>query len=193
MDPVAADEIKKCSVRIGGVSYQLVTNENETYTRQIAARADEMIKRVMQDNPQLSQAMATVLALVNAVDELSRAYQQLKGQEGSRLDLDRKASEAKNELNRMREQNWDMKKELLRLQELNREYQALISKLTTPEVAEESDPEPEAPLLAEETPQEKQDPPDENDKRTMERLQQTNLDDYLQAYGLTDLADKPGT
>ena len=193
MDPVAADEIKKCSVRIGGVSYQLVTNENETYTRQIAARADEMIKRVMQDNPQLSQAMATVLALVNAVDELSRAYQQLKGQEGSRLDLDRKANEAKNELNRMREQNWDMKKELLRLQELNREYQALISKLTTPEVAEEPGSEAEAPLLAEETPQEKQDPPDENDKRTMERLQQTNLDDYLKAYGLTDLADKPGT
>jgi len=193
VDPVAADEIKKCSVRIGGVSYQLVTNENETYTRQIAARADEMIKRVMQDNPQLSQAMATVLALVNAVDELSRAYQQLKGQEGSRLDLDRKANEAKNELNRMREQNWDMKKELLRLQELNREYQALISKLTTPEVAEEPGSEAEAPLLAEETPQEKQDPPDENDKRTMERLQQTNLDDYLKAYGLTDLADKPGT
>jgi cell division protein ZapA (FtsZ GTPase activity inhibitor) len=127
---VAADEIKKCSVRIGGVYYQLVTAENEQYTRRIAARADEMINRVMQDNPQLSQAMSTVLALVNAVDELSRAYQQLKGMEGQHLDLDSKASEARRELGRLREQHWEMKKELLRITELNSDYQTLINKLT---------------------------------------------------------------
>lgn len=127
---MAADEIKKCSVRIGGVYYQLVTAENEQYTRRIAARADEMINRVMQDNPQLSQAMSTVLALVNAVDELSRAWQQLKGMEGQHLDLDNKASEARRELSRLREQHWEIKKELLRITELNRDYQTLINKLT---------------------------------------------------------------
>jgi hypothetical protein len=31
-----------------------------------------VIRRVMQNNPQLSQSMSTVLALVNAVDDLNR-------------------------------------------------------------------------------------------------------------------------
>ena len=69
-----AEEIKKIYARIGGMSYHLVTSENELYTRQIAAKADEMINRVMQNNPHLSQNMATILALVNAVDELNGLY-----------------------------------------------------------------------------------------------------------------------
>ena len=124
--------MKKCAVRIGGVVYQLVTPENEAYARQIASRADEMIKRVMQDNPQLNQAMSTVLALINAVDELAKAYQQMKSFEDQQLGLEHKASEARRELNRLREQNWEMKKDLLNLNELNRDLQTLVSKLTRP-------------------------------------------------------------
>ncbi|NLM78306.1 MAG: cell division protein ZapA [Ruminococcaceae bacterium] len=128
---VAKEELKKCEVRIGGMVYQLVTSENEIYTRQIASRADEMINRIMQDNPQLSQAMATVLALVNAVDDLTRAYQQMKDINNRQKDQEQKSTEARRELNRLREQNWEMKKELLRLNELTRDYQALINNLTS--------------------------------------------------------------
>lgn len=235
---MAADEIKKCSVRIGGVYYQLVTAENEQYTRKIAARADEMINRIAQDNPQLSQTMATVLALVNAVDELTRAWQQLKGMEGQHLDLDNKASEARRELSRLREQHWEMKKELLRVTELNRDYQTLINKLTQaaaqkPETAateqltsqldtltptEEAETEEDQTVPVEEeqpvppvddqpAPADEQSDQDENgadaekvpeqeplaglpadlpdpNRRTIDRLKQTNLDDYLHAFGL---------
>lgn len=268
---MAANELKKCSVRIGDVYYQLVTAENESYTRKIAAHADEMIHRVQQDNPQLSQAMATVLALVNAVDELARAYQQLKSMEGQHLDLDQKASEARRELARLREQHWEMKKELLRVTELNRDYQSLINRLTQDkdrdkpdpagapeqviqpdiqdqpdtqdqpaaaadpgetdgaraaagpaEIADAQTPDPEQADLeladSERTEPEQDDPqpltensetvPDPEEEaggelpqtgdrpkedsdtahKTLDRLQQTNLDDYLRAFGLTNKA-----
>lgn len=136
---LAEAERKKCIVRIAGVSYQLVTTQDETYTRQVASHADEMIRRVMEDSPELNQSMATVLALVNAVDELSQAYRQAKTLEGQRIDADHKADEARRELNRMREQNWEMKKELLRLKKMNRDFQALINQLTEPGQGKESE------------------------------------------------------
>ena len=76
-----ADEIKRISVRIGGMSYQLVSAENETYTRQIAAKADEMIRRVMQNNPQLSLNMSSVLALVNSPGRTGRVFRRLNALE----------------------------------------------------------------------------------------------------------------
>ena len=54
---------KKINVMIGGIYYQLVSSEDDQYTRQIASRADEMIRRVMQDNPHLTQNMSSILAL----------------------------------------------------------------------------------------------------------------------------------
>jgi len=221
---VAKEEMKKCSVRIGGVVYQLVTLENESYTRQIASRADEMINRVLQDNPKLNQTMATVLALVNAVDELTRGYHQIKILEDQKSELEQKALEARHELNRMREQNWEMKKELLRQSELNRDYQALINKLTAAQEPEESvdrNDLPEAndfqgdlsPVDSTANIKESEKPKsnDENEKNKMDeqtslsesfegnnqdamsldRMQQTNLDDYLHAFGLSDVDHDP--
>jgi len=117
------------------MSYQLVTAENDLYTRQIAAKADEMIHRVLQNSPQLSVNMCTVLALVNAVDEMTGLYQKLSSIDGQKNETEKQAGEARKELMRLREQNWEMKKELLRLNDLCKEYQALINKLTTPEIA----------------------------------------------------------
>lgn len=221
---MAKEEMKKCSVRIGGVVYQLVTLENESYTRQIASRADEMINRVLQDNPKLNQTMATVLALVNAVDELTRGYHQIKILEDQKSELEQKALEARHELNRMREQNWEMKKELLRQSELNRDYQALINKLTAAQEPEESvdrNDLPEAddfqgdlsPVDSTANIKESEKPKsnDENEKNKMDeqtslsesfegnnqdamsldRMQQTNLDDYLHAFGLSDIDHDP--
>ena len=128
-----ADEIKKIYARIGGMSYHLVTAENEPYTRQIAAKADEMINRVMQNNPQLSQNMSTVLALVNAVDELNGMYQRQSSVDNQKNEMEKQTGEARKELMRLREQNWEMKKEVLRLNDLCKEYQSLINKLTTPD------------------------------------------------------------
>src|SRR5512133_99571 len=97
------------------MSYQLVSAENENYTRQIAAKADEMIRRVMQNNPQLSQNMSTVLAFVNTLDELAKAFQHMNALDSQRQESDRQSGEMRKELARLREQNWEMKKELLRV------------------------------------------------------------------------------
>ena len=127
-----AEEIKKIYARIGGMSYHLVTSENELYTRQIAAKADEMINRVMQNNPHLSQNMATILALVNAVDELNGLYAKQTTVDNQKMEMEKQTSDIRKELMRLREQNWEMKKEILRLNDLCQDYQALITKLTTP-------------------------------------------------------------
>ena len=112
---------QKISVRIGGMSYNLITTESEQYTRQIAARADEMIRRVSMASPQLSQQMTIVLALTNAVDELTRQGVQQSLAEQQKEAAEQKAEELRVELNRARELNWEMKKELLRLNTLCRE------------------------------------------------------------------------
>jgi cell division protein ZapA (FtsZ GTPase activity inhibitor) len=127
-----AEEIKKIYARIGGMSYHLVTSENELYTRQIAAKADEMINRVMQNNPHLSQNMSTVLALVNAVDELNSLYAKQSAVDSQKQEMEKQTGDIRKELMRLREQNWEMKKEILRLNDLCQDYQALITKLTTP-------------------------------------------------------------
>lgn len=104
---------KKINVMIGGIYYQLVSAEDDQYTRQIASRADEMIRRVMQDNPHLTQNMASILAFVNAIDELNRARQLVVTLENQHQADDKRISELHAELVRLRGQNWDMKKEIL--------------------------------------------------------------------------------
>jgi cell division protein ZapA (FtsZ GTPase activity inhibitor) len=116
-------EIQKINVRIGGMSYNLVSLESEQYTRQIAARADEMIRRVAMSSPQLSQQMTIILALTNAVDELTRQAMQQSIAEQQRDAAELKNSELRTELTRARETNWEMKKELLRLNALCRQYE----------------------------------------------------------------------
>lgn len=115
------NDVKKINVRIGGMTYNLVSGESEAYTRQIAARADEMIRRVAMSSPQLSQQMTTILALVNAADELIRqaAKQSLAEQQCEATEI--KNAELRAELSKARELNWEMKKEILRLSALVRE------------------------------------------------------------------------
>jgi len=172
------------------MNYQLVSAENENYTRQIAAKADEMIRRVMQNNPQLSLNMSTILALVNALDEMSRIYQQFSSADGQRLDTEKQAGETRKELMRLREQNWEMKKEILRLNKLCQDYEAILASVPpTPMTAFGKDPdcdtagtvggcdleaageEPDATEVAEVS------------VATSNNLTQTNLEDYLRENG----------
>ncbi len=123
-----ADEVKRVQVRIGSITYSLVSAEDEQYTRKVGTRADEMIQRVMQSNPQLSQQQATVLALVNAVDDLTRAYEKVRSEDNRQQQTDRQISEIRHELQRQREHNWEMKKEILALRQVCSEYEAELAK-----------------------------------------------------------------
>jgi cell division protein ZapA (FtsZ GTPase activity inhibitor) len=201
-----ADEIKRISVRIGGVSYQLVSAENEVYTRQIAMKADEMIRRVMQSNPQLSLNMSAILALVNSLDELTKIFQHMSGLDGQRQESEKQLAEIRKELMRLREQNWEMKKELLRLNSLCQEYETLLARQT----AGDGQPPVTVPLAAavaakpsrEPTAKPSLQPSDESaanvsadnhdnqsvnsdtgSPQTVKKLKQTNFDEYLRENG----------
>jgi cell division protein ZapA (FtsZ GTPase activity inhibitor) len=178
-----AEVIKRIHVRIGGMSYQLVSSENEAYTRQIALKADEMIRRVMQNNPQLTLGMSTVLALVNTLDELARVGGQMGALENQRQESDRQAADLRKELARMREQNWEMKKELLRVNSLLKEYEALLARsvpAATPdeklaETAESAESAESAETVESAEPAESEDP----DEKRQNRLEQTEIGEYL--------------
>ncbi|NLC84052.1 MAG: cell division protein ZapA [Ruminococcaceae bacterium] len=120
-------EAHRISVRIGGMFYNLVSGESEEYTRQIAAKADEMIRRVSMASPHLSQQMTVVLALVNAVDELTRLSNQQNVSGQQQQAAEQKSAELRTELAKARELNWEMKKEILRLSALLREGKATDS------------------------------------------------------------------
>ncbi len=181
-----AEAIKKCTVRIGGVFYQLVTRENEQYTRQIAAHADEMIQRIMAENEHLNQTMATVLSLVNVLDDLMQSKKEQQVLEKGLLEAEGRAAIAKRDLDKAREDYWELKKEMLALAEQNQDYLAQIKLLAQPEEAE---PEPaKEPVLYEEAGEDLPDLvelalADEAAQKEQERLQQTNLEDYLAAFG----------
>lgn len=190
--PQGMNPPQRISVRIGGIYYQLVSAEDERYTRQIAARADEMIRRVMQNNPQLSQNMSAVLSLVNTLDELARVRQQFAAQDEQRQQHDRQISEVRGELARMREQNWEMKKELLRLNNLCHDYEVLLQKAVLPgskEVDDDSDiliDGGDDTVYQEEVTDSQPAPKTVEEPVEPERtqtLRQTNLDDYLRSNG----------
>jgi cell division protein ZapA (FtsZ GTPase activity inhibitor) len=180
-----AEEIKRINVRIGGMSYQLVSSENEAYTRSIAAKADEMIRRVMQNNPQLSLNMSTVLAFVNSLDELSRVLQHLNSLDGSRQDSEKQMAEMRKELMRLREQNWEMKKEMLRINALNSEYETLLARMSTTEPKAPAEPAAESITVPDkaEHPQEDNPALQPPSGYPSDRLKQTNLEDYLRENG----------
>lgn len=146
------NEARKINVRIGGMSYNLLSGESEQYTRQVAARADEMIRRVIMQSPHLSQQMTTILALVNAVDELSRQAAQLGLAEQQREATELKNAELRVELAKLRELNWEMKKEILRLNGLVREQAhsaAPTVKVPAHAVPVPSEPDMPAPIWSE--------------------------------------------
>ncbi len=164
-------EVKKINVRIGGMNYQLVSAQDEKYMRQIAAQADAMIHRVMQNSPQLSHNMSTVLALVNALDELTQTRQKEKTFDDNRLEIENQVKTLDAELSQIRAQNWDMKKEILRLQALCRDYETLLEDAVAAEtVAEEA--------LTGRSDTEASEPETQDGD-----FKQTNLDDYLDGSG----------
>ncbi len=79
------DTVKRVNVRIAGVAYQLAATEDETHIRKMAAQADEMIRQVLLASPHLSQSMATILALVNAMDEVNKFRRQSESYKRKRI------------------------------------------------------------------------------------------------------------
>lgn len=114
------DTSRKVTVHIAGMQYRLVANgeEGEEYIREIAAQAEHFIKQVQATSSGLPMTSLTVLALVNSLDEMRQKDNELlelKQQIDAFSDAQMKARE---NYTHLREINWELKKEVLRLQSL---------------------------------------------------------------------------
>lgn len=132
------DKMKKISVSIGGISYQLVSQENETYTREIARKVDETIHQIVQQHPSLSTSQATVLAMVNTLDALTKvnsalieATKEVENVESRAMkEIENaifKMTKAQHELFSLRDTDFELKKELIRVNELNKQLELEIA------------------------------------------------------------------
>lgn len=137
------DTVKRVNVRIAGVAYQLAATDDEAHIRKMAAQADEMIRQVLLASPHLSQSMATILALVNAMDEVSKFRRQNETLQKEKDSLSQQAQQHKTELDRVREQNWDMRRDQLHMQRLIAEYEKRFEQiLATADAQERTEAEP---------------------------------------------------
>ncbi len=181
------ETVKRVNVRIAGVAYQLAATEDEAHIRKMAAQADEMIRQVLLASPHLSQSMATILALVNAMDEANKFRRLSESLHKEKDSLALQAQQLKTELDRVREQNWDMRKDQLHLQRLIAEYekrfaQILVAAEAEDKAATEPQAEPESAPMPEPGLEPLPEPDPENSDSlplTLAGYQQSRLEDYI--------------
>ena len=109
---------RRIEVRIGGSQYTLLTGDDEVYARRIAAQADQLVRRILQNNPALNQSAALVLALVNSIDVSLRIETQLELLEGRLVETEGRVTEARTEMLRYKERAEALQGELQRLRTL---------------------------------------------------------------------------
>lgn len=118
---------ERISVKIGSMSYQITARENEEYMREIARKADDLIRNIKMSNQGMGDSAAAVLALLNVLD----ACEKLKESGTEVFDeqdrLLRQLEESKADLLRMREQCWEMKKDLLYYRNLCEIYEERLA------------------------------------------------------------------
>ena len=113
------------SVHIAGMQYRLIASDEdgEVYIRKTAERAEQMIHKVQAVSPGMTLTSVTVLALLNAVDELFRCESAVREIEQEAISLRTAQTADKTNFSRLREINWELKKEILRLQKVIDAYE----------------------------------------------------------------------
>ncbi len=125
------DEVKKIQVRIGNMVYQLSATEDPNYIQEIASIADELITKIARRYPHMNSTSTQVLALVNAVDAMRQAQADLQQAIMTKDNAVQNEIELKAELARLREQFWELKKELLYYKNLCDIHEQRLAELTS--------------------------------------------------------------
>ncbi len=134
------DKNHKISVSIAGISYQLISRENESYAREIARKADDTIRQVLAQHPTLSTTQAIVLAMINTFDALTKLSKSLDEAQAEVELIETRSAQAvekaKSEMNKaqhelfmLRDTDFELKKEILRVTELNKQLELEIASL----------------------------------------------------------------
>lgn len=106
------------NVRIGKMTYRLSSGGDLQRTYDIAATADAMMDQVTKRHPHLNQVSQAVLALVNSIGLMEDFHLKIKEAYQERDFARMQQEELKAELNRLREQFWELKKDVLYYQNL---------------------------------------------------------------------------
>ena len=120
---------KKISVSIGGATYHLVSHENEAYMKAIASQANDIISSIASGNPSLSNMQTYILAIINLLDALNRKSEEYDRFKAEFDVLSARETESSKELFVNRDLNFELKKEIVRVSELNRQLMLEISSL----------------------------------------------------------------
>jgi len=109
---------EKVTVHIAGMQYRLFTKggNDEGYIRFISDRADQMIHQLQKTMPGTSMMNISVLALVNAMDEINQLQEKYASLQDEMQQLLDSLDADKADFSELREINWELKKEVLRLQ-----------------------------------------------------------------------------
>lgn len=115
----------RVSVHIAGMQYRLVApdKEGEVYVRAIADKADQLIMQIQKNTPGMSMMSVTVLSLVNVMDELYQKELRIKELEHELSGVAAATQTDKTNYMHLREINWELKKEVLRLQSVIDAYE----------------------------------------------------------------------
>lgn len=117
------------TVKIGNMYYRVTANDDSDYVKSIAKKANEMIGDLKSKHSGLSDLAAAVLALLNALDQREKignrdsdVYQKV-----SLLQKDLQEVEA--DRLRLREELWEVKKDLLYYRNLCEVYEEKLSNM----------------------------------------------------------------
>ena len=115
----------RVSVHIAGMQYRLVApdKQGEVYVREIAEKADQLITQIQKNAPGMSMTSITVLSLVNVLDELHQKDLRIGDLELEVSKVSVNTETDKANYMHLREINWELKKEVLRLQAVIDEYE----------------------------------------------------------------------
>ncbi len=101
------------TVKVGSMYYRITAEDDPDYVRRVAKEANDLLGEVKGRHPGLSDVAAAVLALLNSIDRGWKLQSDDREtlEDLSRLQADLEESQA--EVLRLREQVWNIKKDLL--------------------------------------------------------------------------------
>ncbi|MDO5015683.1 MAG: cell division protein ZapA [Eubacteriales bacterium] len=118
------------TIKIGSMYYRITSDEDADYVNQIAKRANELLAEVKSKHSGLSDAAAAVLALLNVLDQCHHLEHKDSGVYQQLAECQQQLAQVEAERLRLREELWELKKDLLYYRNLCEVYEERLSNIS---------------------------------------------------------------
>ena len=118
------------TIKIGSMYYRISSDEDADYVNLIAKRANELLAEIKSKHNGLSDAAAAVLALLNALDQCYHLEHKDSGVYQELTQCQQQLAQAEAEHLRLREELWELKKDLLYYRNLCEVYEEKLSNIS---------------------------------------------------------------